>query len=82
MAKPPDAPSLEQLLSADDTEKYIAALSFEQGLKLLEELVSKVETGQLALDKAITSYEKGAKVIEKLRMLLSGAEEKLKVLSK
>lgn len=74
--------TLEELLSKDDIEKRIAALSFEEGLQLLEELVVKVESGSLPLDKAMHSYEKGVLLIGRLRELLSGAEEKLKVLQR
>ncbi len=74
--------TLVELLKSEDPGSIIKDLSFEAGLKLLEELVAKVEAGSLPLDQAISSYEKGAKVIEQLRALLSGAEEKLKVLGK
>lgn len=74
--------NLESLLTTEDNEALISELTFEEGLKMLEELVSKVESGSLALDKAIVSYEKGVKLIDRLRSLLSGAEEKLKILQK
>jgi len=73
--------TLAELLKAGDPAAIIKDLSFEAGLKLLEELVSKVEAGSLPLDQAIASYEKGAKVIEQLRSLLSGAEQKIKLLT-
>ncbi|NDC37731.1 MAG: exodeoxyribonuclease VII small subunit [Proteobacteria bacterium] len=63
-------------------QPLLSELSFEDGLKLLDELVQKVESGALPLETAIHSYEKGAKLIERLRGLLSGAEEKLELLSK
>ena len=74
--------NIEEFLASADVEKKIADLSFEDGLLVLEELVQKVESGSLALDKAIISYERGIALIERLRGLLSGAEEKLKVLQK
>lgn len=74
--------TLESLLVAEDNDALISELTFEEGIKILEELVTKVESGSLALDKAIISYEKGVKLIDKLRSLLSGAEEKLKILQK
>ena len=74
--------NLNDLLSEEDPKDLLKSLSFENGIKLLDELVSKVESGSLALDKAIHSYEKGVLLIEKLREQLSGAEEKLKVLRK
>ena len=74
--------TLKELQSSDDAEAVIGELSFENGLKLLEELVGKVESGSLSLDKAVLSYEKGVVLIERLRNLLEGAEKKLKVLQK
>lgn len=72
--------TLKEVL-ADETFKP-EGLSFENGLKLLEELVEKVESGGLPLDKAILAYERGAALIEQLRSQLGGAEEKLRVLAK
>ena len=74
--------SLNDLLAMDDVDKGLKEVGFEQGLKLLEELVTKVETGALPLDKAVLSYEKGVGLIQKLRGLLSGAEEKLRELKR
>ena len=72
--------TIEQLLSSKDPKAVVAALPFEQAIRLLEELVVSVESGSLPLDQAIDSYEKGVAVVEHLRALLNGAEEKLKVL--
>lgn len=69
-------------LLADGGEKRLSEVSFENGLKLLEELVVKVESGSLALDSSIKSYERGVALINHLRVMLSGAEEKLRVLQK
>jgi len=74
--------SLAELLAMDDVDKGLKEVGFEQGIKLLEELVTKVESGALPLDKAVLSYEKGVGLIQKLRGLLSGAEEKLRELKR
>lgn len=76
------AVTLKELLLAEKPEDLIASLSFENGLKLMDELVGKVESGTLALDQAIVSYERGVQLIEQLRTLLGAAEGKLKVLKK
>lgn len=71
--------TLKDLL--DETgEKKFDDVSFEQGLKVLEELVSSVESTALPLEKAVLSYERGVLLVAHLRKLLSGAEEKLKIL--
>ncbi|MEZ4754937.1 MAG: exodeoxyribonuclease VII small subunit [Bdellovibrionota bacterium] len=72
--------TLKALLTADDIDKQVKTLSFENGMELLEELVEKVETGSLALDQAILSYEKGVLLVEALRTQLEGAEAKLEKL--
>lgn len=74
--------TLDSLLDVDKADRVVDELSFEEGLHLLEELVEKVESGSLELDKAVTSYERGALVVKRLRGLLSGAEEKLRTLQK
>jgi len=73
--------TLEGLLSGEVSPQQVEALSFEQALKLLEEVVVSVESGNLPLDRAIGSYEKGSLLVKQLRTLLSGAEEKLRVLN-
>jgi exodeoxyribonuclease VII small subunit len=37
----------------------IAALSFEEALRSLEEIVRKLESGEVPLDETITLYERG-----------------------
>lgn len=74
--------TLKDLLAEDDLAQKLGEVSFEDGLKILEELVEKVESGTLPLEKSIVSYEKGVLLIDHLRKQLSGAEAKLKVLQK
>ena len=73
--------TLEALISGEVSEEQVNGLTFEQALKLLEEVVTSVESGSLPLDRAIGSYEHGSSLIKHLRKLLSGAEEKLRVLN-
>lgn len=68
------------LLQDPNPEERIKGVSFEDGLRLLEELVTSVENGDLALNQAVTSYERGVALIGHLRTVLSNAEEKLKLL--
>jgi exodeoxyribonuclease VII small subunit len=74
------AVSIKDLLTTENLEEKVAELSFEEGMALLEDLVEKVESGALPLDKAVLSYERGVALINRLRALLSGAEEKLQML--
>lgn len=74
-------PSFEELLE-EKGDARVKEVSFEEGLKLLEELVAKVESGTLPLDRAVLAYERGVMVMDHLRALLAGAEKKLHVLQK
>ncbi|MCQ2378820.1 MAG: exodeoxyribonuclease VII small subunit [Victivallaceae bacterium] len=70
-AAAPDVP-------ADEATK---TLTFEAALAQLEELVRKMETGQLPLDKLIVSYEQGARLARLCRSRLDALEQKIKILS-
>jgi exodeoxyribonuclease VII small subunit len=71
---------LEDIMEGRVELAQISALSFEESLKLLEGVVAAVESGSLPLDQAIGSYEKGTQLVQHLRSLLAGAEEKLRLL--
>jgi len=75
--------SVDDLLSLSDgdLQELLNSITFEQGLALLEQLVQKVESGQLPLEIAVTSYEKGVAVANKLRALLHQAEERVRVVT-
>jgi exodeoxyribonuclease VII small subunit len=47
-----------------ETNSDIAALSFEEALRALEEIVRSLESGEVPLDKTMDLYERG----EKLRL--------------
>lgn len=79
MAKAEKAVELSELLKSDDPKKIIDGMKFENGMKLLEELVSKVEGGGLDLETSMVSFERGMVVLEYLRSVLSKAEAKLQV---
>jgi exodeoxyribonuclease VII small subunit len=71
----------ELVLAADFSNEKLKELRFEDGIKVVEDLVARVETGALSLDKALQAYERGALLIDHLRSLLEGAEAKLQVLN-
>lgn len=73
---------LEEIITSKDALIKIKGLTFEDGLRLLDQLVTSVEAGTLPLDRAITSYETGVSLVDHLKSLLSGAEEKLKILQR
>ncbi len=64
---------------ADD--KDIAAMSFEQALAELEEIVSELEEGRVQLDRAIGAYERGAKLKAHCEKKLAEAKSKVEKIS-
>jgi exodeoxyribonuclease VII small subunit len=46
----------------DDHAAEIAAMSFEDALRSLEDVVRKLESGEVPLDDSITLYERGERL--------------------
>ena len=59
------------------TETPIAELSFEQAMKELEEVVGKLERGDVALEDSIQLYERGAELKKRCEAKLQEAQEKI-----
>lgn len=57
--------------------KDIAALNFEDALAQLEEIVRDLEGGQVKLDKAVESYERGAMLKRHCETKLADARMKI-----
>ncbi len=55
--------------------------SFEKTLTKLEEIVSKLERGELPLDKSLETFESGIEMYNSCKEFLSQAESKIKVLT-
>ena len=52
-------------------------LSFEESLKKLEEIVNKLESGDVPLDDAIDEFEKAMKLVKLCENKLTTAEESI-----
>lgn len=52
-------------------------LTFEQAMKRLEEIVSRLEAGDAPLDQSMTLFEEGTKLSAYLSKLLDTAEQKV-----
>lgn len=55
-------------------------LSFEQAMDELDQLVNQMESGELGLDKAITSYRRGAALARFCQERLAAAEQEIRKL--
>jgi exodeoxyribonuclease VII small subunit len=60
----------------------ISKLSFEQAIKKLTDIVSKIEDGQISLEQSLTQYEQGMELIKHCRGILQKAEKKIEEISK
>jgi exodeoxyribonuclease VII small subunit len=68
-------------LADQDIPAEIKALSFEEALKQLEELVRQLEKGESRLDDAISAYERGANLKKHCEAKLAEARMKVERIS-
>lgn len=54
--------------------------SFEENLKQLEQIVSKLEKGDLSLEESISNFESGIKLSKECSLALEEAEKKINIL--
>ncbi len=64
------------MTSPKKTEK----LSFEQSMQELETIVSKMEQGELPLEEALQSFERGIQLARHSQQKLKQAEQKVHIL--
>ncbi|MGE0764696.1 MAG: exodeoxyribonuclease VII small subunit [Bdellovibrionales bacterium] len=55
-------------------------MNFETKLNRLEEIVGKMEGGELALEDSLKMFEEGVKLVRECQTQLNAAEQKVKVL--
>jgi exodeoxyribonuclease VII small subunit len=55
----------------------IASMSFEDALAELEQIVRRLEAGQVRLDEAIQSYERGAQLKQHCEKKLNEAQQRV-----
>jgi len=67
----------ESAASGTEVPEDIRAMSFEQALQELRQIVERLETGEGKLDDAITAYERGALLKRHCEHKLREAEAKI-----
>jgi exodeoxyribonuclease VII small subunit len=65
----------------DQASNGISKLTFEQAIKKLTDIVSKIEDGQISLEQSLTQYEQGMELIKHCRVILQKAEKKIEEIS-
>ncbi|MEZ5738837.1 MAG: exodeoxyribonuclease VII small subunit [Burkholderiaceae bacterium] len=63
-----------------DVDPDLAQLSFEQAVEELERIVASMEAGELPLQQALSSYQRGAALVGRCRGALEDARLQVKVL--
>ena len=58
-------------------DKPVSEMSFEDAMKALEDVVSQLESGDVALEASIQLYERGAELKAHCQKKLAEAEEKV-----
>ncbi|WP_299079468.1 exodeoxyribonuclease VII small subunit [uncultured Paraglaciecola sp.] len=63
------------------TRKKAESLTFEQSMQELETLVAKMEQGDLPLEDALQSFERGVQLARHSQQKLKDAEQKVQILT-
>lgn len=56
-------------------------LSYEQAVERLEELVERIESGEIGLEASIQAYEQGVALLGRCRSVLDDVEQRIEQLS-
>ena len=55
--------------------------NFEEKLRELEQLVTRMEDGNLGLEESLEAFENGVKLVKQCQQALEAAEQKVKLLT-
>lgn len=57
-------------------------LSFEQSIEQIEQIIARIESGEVGLEKSIAEYERGVALIRRCREILEQAEQRVETLTR
>ncbi|MEO8950597.1 MAG: exodeoxyribonuclease VII small subunit [Chthoniobacterales bacterium] len=66
----------------NQVKKSAPQANFEQAMSRLEEIVEKMESGDLALEDLIVRYEEGMKLVKTCQERLASAEERIEMITR
>ncbi len=69
-------------MAKDDREKAPSELGFEEAIKELTGIVSRIEQGEIPLQESLEQYERGMSLIKHCRGILQEAEKRIETISK
>ncbi len=64
------------------TSKVAKSLTFEQGVEELEEIIERIESGEIGLQESLTHYERGMALVQHCQTVLSDCEQRVEDLTK
>ena len=72
----------KQSEKAGDPDAPEGELKFEQGMAELEEMVRRLETGDVPLEESLVTFEKGVVLVRVLQTKLDSVQEKIEELTR
>lgn len=57
-------------------------LTFEQAMSQLEDIIRKIESGEVGLEQSIAEYERGVALVKRCEAVLGQAEQRVKEVGK
>jgi exodeoxyribonuclease VII small subunit len=69
-------------MAKDEKKNDIGKMSFEEAIKELTDIVSKIEQGKIPLQDSLEQYEKGMALIKHCKGILEKAEKRIEKITK
>jgi exodeoxyribonuclease VII small subunit len=69
-------------MAKNEEKNDLTKLSFEEAIKTLTDIVTKIEQGQIPLEVSLEQYEKGMTLIRHCRSILQDAEKRIDKITK
>jgi len=78
--QPDQAPLLGEVAASQAGGAGEAAPPFEQAMQELEQLVTRMESGELSLEQSLAAYKRGARLLQICQGALQDAQQQVKIL--
>lgn len=73
-------PAPDAIPTDSDSLSSLQGLSYEAALQELEQLVARIESGNMPLDQMLTGYQRGAQLLALCRSRLEAVQNQIQVL--
>lgn len=65
----------------ENPQDSIESLSYERAIEELQQIIDRIETGQIGLEESLKAYERGVRLQEHCQQILSTTEQRVQELS-